>query len=98
QVVKLGAYLAGTPEYAGGASILALGVAPLQDTLSAEEGTIGAYSLQAPANGQVVFYASKPGYFPSYTPVTVQQANITDQKLYITELDWLNAIATAHNV
>jgi hypothetical protein len=96
QVTELGSYLAGTPNYVGAASVLMLGVSPLESTISAD--ATGAYSLVAPANGQVVLFANKLGYNPSYNAVTTQSDNIADRKIYITSNDWLNAIATAHNV
>jgi mono/diheme cytochrome c family protein len=95
KVTKLGAYLAGEGQYVGQATVLAQGVYPVKDTISADDGT---YSLYLPANGQVVFYASKLGYNPTYNPVTLKQADVADQRLYLAENDWLNAIADAHNV
>lgn len=99
KVIKLGAYLAGTTEGSGQVSVLALGVNPPVSTLSsADQATVGDYSFALPSNGQVMTFANKLGYFPSYNKITTQAADITGKNLYLAENAWLNAIATAHNV
>lgn len=99
KVVKLGAYLAGENQYAGQASVLALGVVPQQSTLTSEQqATLGEYSLNVPANGQILLFTQKLGYFPTYNNVTTQTVDITAKNIYLTELAWLNEIAAAHNV
>jgi hypothetical protein len=98
RVAGLGAYLYGNNTYIGDASVLAYGVYPVESTVSANTPTLGEYRLTLPVNGQVVLYTNKAGYFPTYTEIVTQEANILNRRIYLTELAWLNQIAEYHSI
>jgi hypothetical protein len=98
RVTKLGAILAGTPEYVGEASVLAHGVYPVQSTLSEVTPTLGGYRLEVPMNGLVLIRAYKSGYHPTYTEIAVADRDIPNRRIHLTETDWLGGIAYHHGV
>ncbi len=97
KVRRLGAYLAGTNAYVGSAAVLAYGVLPETSTIS-DETNLGYYSVKVPANGDVIFFASKAGYHQTFYKVTVADQDVQNQSLPLAEAAWLSEITAAHNV
>ena len=93
-VYKLGAYLLGNNELNANTNVTALGTLPQQSALS---DATGAYQVQLPANGYAFMWLNKQNYFPTYQRVSTTTVDL-NQNLYSTEVAWVNAIATAHNI
>lgn len=113
KLVELGGYLARqgmqrtagdggaapAPEGVGGAAVLALGVSPTQQTLSADQQQrLGDFSLMLPQNGITLLFAQKATYAPSYTKIKTQGANVSGLRTFIASAPYLTSIANAHGV
>ncbi|MBK8010103.1 MAG: hypothetical protein IPK13_02050 [Deltaproteobacteria bacterium] len=95
QAVKLGAYLAGSADVIEGASILTYGITPAKTAVT---DATGQYALTLPANGQVLLFANKAGYFQTYAELSTTSQNISDQRIYLAETSWVTALAAYHSV
>lgn len=99
EVHALGRHLANVHEGVGGASVLALGVVPaVSTTTAATAGTVGAYTLSLPANGQVLFQVNKPGSFPTTLAANLGSADVAGFHLVLAEASWLESIAQTHGL
>jgi hypothetical protein len=99
-LVELGSYVAGqAPDPVGAASLLALGVVPAVSALTSNDpGIVGAYSMALPQNGTTLVFASRAGYFYSYTELKTTSSNTNGKLLFIAKADYINALATAYGV
>lgn len=94
-VHEMGGHLANNHVGVVGASILAYGVA---GNITANTVANGAYTLSnVPANGQVVLYANKAGYQPTYTTVAVGSTDL-NVSLLLAEGAWTTSLNTTYGV
>lgn len=94
-VHEMGGHFANNHVGVQAANILAYGVS---GNISALTGANGAYSLaNVPANGQVILFANKNGYQPTYTAVPVGSTDL-NQSLLLAEAAWVNSLNTTYGV
>ncbi|MEW5853693.1 MAG: hypothetical protein AB2A00_33265 [Myxococcota bacterium] len=99
KAAALGAWLASTDTPVAGATIMTYGTNPVRTAVSSSDATtLGEYNMQIPADGKVVLFANKAGYYPSYMEVTAQGQNLLGTNIYLAENSWVSAVATQHSV
>lgn len=92
---EMGGHFANNHVGVTAASILAYGVA---GNITATTAAAGAYTLaNVPANGQVVLFASKAGYNPTYTAVPVGSTDL-NQSLLLAEGAWVTSLNSTYGV